>query len=124
MIIAGALAQLGERGLCEPEVRGSIPLGSTRTRSVELYSFSRMSSRLSINSRVANAALVFLFAGKARFQEQKAERVTRWRFRAARHTKKASHAQGKGGVCEVFFRSDMILDTAAVSECQLIYEGI
>ncbi len=39
--------------------RGSILLSSTRTRSVELYSFSRMSSRLSINSRVANAALVF-----------------------------------------------------------------
>ena len=25
----GALAQLGERGLCKPEVRGSIPLSST-----------------------------------------------------------------------------------------------
>ena len=25
----GALAQLGERGLCKPEVRGSIPLRST-----------------------------------------------------------------------------------------------
>ena len=25
----GALAQLGERGLCKPEVRGSIPLCST-----------------------------------------------------------------------------------------------
>lgn len=27
--IRGALAQLGERGLCKPEVRGSIPLSST-----------------------------------------------------------------------------------------------
>ena len=26
----GALAQLGERGLCKPEVRGSIPLCSTK----------------------------------------------------------------------------------------------
>jgi len=34
-----------------------------------------MSLRLSINSRVANAALVFLFAGKAGLQEQKTERV-------------------------------------------------
>ena len=28
----GALAQLGERGLCKPEVRGSIPLSSTMKR--------------------------------------------------------------------------------------------
>ena len=29
MIMDGAVAQLGERGLCKPEVRGSIPLSST-----------------------------------------------------------------------------------------------
>ena len=103
--------------------RSSTLLSSTRTRSVELYSFSRMSLRLYIDSRVANAALVFLFE-KARFQEQKTERVPRWRFRAARHTKKTSRARVRVEVCEVFFRSDMILDTAAVSKCQLIYEGI
>lgn len=28
-IATGGLAQLGERGLCKPEVRGSIPLTST-----------------------------------------------------------------------------------------------
>lgn len=39
---------------------GSTPTISTRTRSVELYSFSRMSSRLSINSRVANSNPRFL----------------------------------------------------------------
>ncbi len=27
--VNGAVAQLGERGLCKPEVRGSIPLSST-----------------------------------------------------------------------------------------------
>ena len=31
----GALAQLGERGLCKPEVRGSIPLRSTIDESDE-----------------------------------------------------------------------------------------
>ena len=31
----GALAQLGERGLCKPEVRGSIPLRSTINKSNE-----------------------------------------------------------------------------------------
>ena len=31
----GALAQLGERGLCKPEVRGSIPLRSTIRESDE-----------------------------------------------------------------------------------------
>ena len=29
----GALAQLGERGLCKPEVKGSIPLSSTKSNS-------------------------------------------------------------------------------------------
>ncbi len=29
----GAVAQLGERGLCKPEVRGSIPLSSTMSSS-------------------------------------------------------------------------------------------
>ena len=29
-MINGVLAQLGERGLCKPEVRGSIPLCSTK----------------------------------------------------------------------------------------------
>jgi hypothetical protein len=28
--LVGAVAQLGERGLCKPEVVGSIPIGSTR----------------------------------------------------------------------------------------------
>lgn len=67
----GAIAQLVARFHGMEEVAGSIPASSTRTRSVEPHSFSRMSSRLSIDSRVANAALVFLFAGKARFQDQR-----------------------------------------------------
>jgi hypothetical protein len=32
---SGAVAQLGERGLCKPEVVGSIPIGSTKP-SVEI----------------------------------------------------------------------------------------
>ena len=31
----GAVAQLGERGLCKPEVVGSIPISSTSPRAVE-----------------------------------------------------------------------------------------
>ena len=31
----GAVAQLGERGLCKPEVIGSIPFSSTSSRSLE-----------------------------------------------------------------------------------------
>lgn len=52
----GAIAQLVARFHGMEEVAGSIPASSTRTRSVEPYSFSRMSSRLSINSRVANSS--------------------------------------------------------------------
>lgn len=37
--------------------------------------------------------------------------------------KKAEHRE-KARVFESIFRSDIILDTAAVSKCQLIYEGI
>ena len=37
----GALAQLGERGLCKPEVRGSIPLSSTTKGLFELCSVTR-----------------------------------------------------------------------------------
>ena len=36
--IIGALAQLGERGLCKPEVRGSIPLCSTQKTTVDYKS--------------------------------------------------------------------------------------
>ena len=31
-MVGGAVAQLGERGLCKPEVVGSIPISSTRQR--------------------------------------------------------------------------------------------
>ena len=37
--IIGALAQLGERGLCKPEVRGSIPLCSTKFSTAVRRSF-------------------------------------------------------------------------------------
>jgi hypothetical protein len=37
--MSGAVAQLGERGLCKPEVRGSIPLGSTSCPGVFIFKF-------------------------------------------------------------------------------------
>lgn len=43
--------------------------------------------------------------------------------RRSPHEKKAEHRE-KARVFESIFRSDIILDTAAVSKCQLIYEGI
>ena len=73
-------------------VLGSIPGGSTRTRSVEPYSFSRIGSRLNINSRVANAALVFCLCSKQDFKTKDRACASRC-FRAARHTKKTSRAQ-------------------------------
>ena len=33
--VLGAVAQLGERGLCKPEVVGSIPISSTRFPSID-----------------------------------------------------------------------------------------
>ncbi len=54
---------------------GSTPAVSTRTRSVELYSFSRMSSRLSINSRVANSSPRFFCLQERQDSRTKIERV-------------------------------------------------
>ena len=38
-LYSGALAQLGERRLCKPEVRGSTPLRSTRRKSFVNHTF-------------------------------------------------------------------------------------
>jgi hypothetical protein len=35
IVSEGAVAQLGERGLCKPEVVGSIPISSTRTSTLD-----------------------------------------------------------------------------------------
>ena len=39
--IDGAVAQLGERGLCKPEVVGSIPISSTKSHFVYEYRAAR-----------------------------------------------------------------------------------
>ena len=47
--LSGAVAQLGERGLCKPEVVGSIPISSTkvfRARRCRCYKLFHHSSRV------------------------------------------------------------------------------
>ena len=97
--------------------RSSILRASTTVGSVELYSFSRMSLRLYIDSRVANAALVFLFE-KARFQEQKTERVPHGapaplatRRRQVRHREKAGVWKTRFNVSHAFFVDSQGLQT-------------
>ena len=92
----GAVAQLVARFVRIEEVGSSTLLSSTRTRSIEPYSFSRIGSRLNINSRVVNAALVFCLCSKQDFKTKDRTGASRC-FRAARHTKKTSREQGKGG---------------------------
>lgn len=82
----------------------SILPSSTRTRSVELYSFSRMSSRLSINSRVANSNPRFFCLQEKQDFKNKDRACASRRCRAARHTKKKEQGTEKRRVCLwVFF---------------------
>jgi hypothetical protein len=52
---SGALAQLGERRLCKPEVTGSIPVRSTRTEGLHLcgIAWCRVSLATSSERRLA-----------------------------------------------------------------------
>ena len=48
----GELAQLGERGLCKPEVRGSIPLFSTRETAALRGGFFVPAARFALSSGI------------------------------------------------------------------------
>ena len=66
----GALAQLGERGLCKPEVRGSIPLCSTINPSLsETASFFVCTARRGSNLRGRNSRVAVNDYASARFVE-------------------------------------------------------